>query len=78
MPSFFFYADNGVVASPDPVWLQTAFNTPTGIFERVGLWKNVQKIVGIIFQPLRAVGIQAYKAYKCQMTGDGRGYQERQ
>ena len=32
-----FYADDGMVTSPDPVWLQGAFNTLLGLFDRVGL-----------------------------------------
>ena len=44
----FLYADDRMVSSTDPVWLQTAFNTPTGIFNRVGLQKNVRKTVGMV------------------------------
>ena len=40
--------DNGVVASTDPVWLQIAFDTLTGLFGWVGLRKNVKKIVGMV------------------------------
>ena len=32
-----FYADDGMVASSDPHWLQWAFNVLVGLFERVGL-----------------------------------------
>ena len=32
-----FYADDGMVASSDPRWLQWAFNALVGLFERVGL-----------------------------------------
>ena len=32
-----FYADNGLVASTDPGWLQLAFDMLMGIFDRVGL-----------------------------------------
>ena len=41
----FFYADYGLVASTDPVWLQRAFDTLTGMFERVKLRTNVWKTV---------------------------------
>ena len=37
----FFYADNEVVASTDLGWLQSAFDFLTGLFDWVGLWKNV-------------------------------------
>ena len=40
----FFYVDYEIVASTDPVWLQTAFDTLTGIFDRVGLLTNVRKL----------------------------------
>ena len=38
------YADDGMVASLDPRWLQDAFSTLVGLFDRVGLWTNVGKI----------------------------------
>ena len=44
----FFYADNGLVASTDPGWLQSDFDTLTGIFGRVGLRKNMRKTVGML------------------------------
>ena len=37
-----------MVAHINPGWIQTAFDTLMGIFDRVGLWKNVQKIVAIV------------------------------
>ena len=30
------YADDGIVASSDPAWLQGAFNALVGLFDRVG------------------------------------------
>ena len=30
-----FYAEDGMVASSDPSWLQSAFNTLVGLFDRV-------------------------------------------
>ena len=32
-----FYADNGMIASSDPRWLQWAFMILVGLFDRVGL-----------------------------------------
>ena len=32
-----FYADDGMVALLEPVWLQGAFNALVGLFDRVGL-----------------------------------------
>ena len=43
-----FYADNGMVASSDPGWIQGAFNTLVGLFDRVGLRPNVGKTVGMV------------------------------
>ena len=36
----FFYADDGMVVSTDLGWLHLAFDTLTGIFDRVGLQTN--------------------------------------
>ena len=43
-----FYADDGMVASYDPRWLQWAFNALLSLFERVGLQKNVGKTVSMV------------------------------
>ena len=53
-----FYADNGMVASSDPRWLQWAFNTLVGLFERVGLCTNVGKTVSMTCRPCLAAGNQ--------------------
>ena len=54
----FFYADNRLVASTDPVWLQGVFDTLIRLFDRVGIWKNLWKTVGMLCLPYRAVGDQ--------------------
>ena len=46
-----FYADDGMVISSDPAWLQGAFTTLLGLFDRVGLLTNVRKTVSIVFHP---------------------------
>ena len=69
------YADGGMVAFTDPVWLQTMFDTLTGIFDRVGLQKNVCKTVGLVCQTCRAVVVRADYAYKHRMMGEGSSYQ---
>ena len=56
----FFYADDGVVASTDPGWLQLAFDLLTGIFDWVGLWTNVCKTVGMMCRPCRVAVVRAY------------------
>ena len=46
-----FYTDDGMVASSDPCWLQGAFNTLVGMFDRVGLRTNVGETVGMVCRP---------------------------
>ena len=43
-----FYTDNGMVDSSDPRWIQSAFNTLVGLFDRVGLRKNFRKTFGMV------------------------------
>ena len=38
-----FYIDNGLVASRDPVWLQSSFDILVGLFECIGLFTNATK-----------------------------------
>ena len=73
-----FYAYDGMVASTDPGWIQTAFDTLTGIFDWVGLKKNVRKTIGMFCHPCRADRVRADEAYTRRMTGAGRIYKERQ
>ena len=61
-----------MVASTNPGWLQTVFNTLTGLFDQVGLKTNVHKTVGVVCQPCQAAGIREYEAYNRRMTGTGR------
>ena len=58
-----FYADDGMMASTDPGWLQTAFDTMTGIFNRMGLRKNVKKTVGMLCHPFQVAGVLEEKSY---------------
>ena len=72
-----FYADNGMVASSDPRWLQGEFNTLVGPFDRVGLRKNVGKKVGMVCHPCQAAGNLSTEAYGRRVTGVGPTYRER-
>ena len=74
----FFYVDNRMLASTNPGWIQIAFDTLNGIFNRVGLQKNAQKTVWMVCQPCQASWVNADKAYTWQMTGEGQSYKERQ
>ncbi len=38
-----FYIDDGLVASRDPVWLQSSFDTLVGLFKCIGLFTNAAK-----------------------------------
>ena len=51
-----FYANNGMVASWDPAWIQGAFNALVGLFDRVGLQKNFGKTFSMVCHPCQAVG----------------------
>ena len=42
-----FYANNSMVVSSDPAWLQGAFSALVAIFDRVGLRTNVGKTVSM-------------------------------
>ena len=64
-----FYADDGMVASSDPRWLQGAFNTLVSLFDRVGLRTNLGKTVGMVFRPYQAAGNQSKAAYGGRITG---------
>ena len=51
----FLYAEDGLVASTDPEWLQGALNTLTRFFEKVGLQTKVVKTVWMLFRLCHAV-----------------------
>ena len=66
-----------MVASIDPEWLQGVFDTLIGMFDRVGLHKNIGRAVGMVFRPFQAVDTHSEAVYKQRMTGDGISYRER-
>ena len=72
-----FYAEDGMVASSDPGWLQGTFNTLVGLFDRVGLRNNVRKTVGMVCHPCQAAGNLTTEAYRKRVMGVGRTYRER-
>ena len=65
-----------MLACTDPGYLQTAFNAMMGLFDRVGLNKNVQETVGMVCHPFRAAGVRADKSYTQQMKVSWRSYKE--
>ena len=77
MKAALFYAEDGMVTSIDPGWLQLVFDTLTGMFDQVGLQTNVCKTVGMMCRPFREAGVLIDKAYHQRMTGEGRSFKER-
>ena len=74
-----FYANDGMVVSSDPTWLQGAFTTLVGLIDRVGLRKNVEKTVSMFCHPCQAgAGNRIEEAYERRITGEGRSYAKRQ
>ena len=55
--------DDDLIALTNTGWLQGFFDALTKMFNRLGLRKNVGKIVRIICQPCRAVGKHSNTAY---------------
>ena len=49
--SAFLCVDCGMVDSSNLGLLQTAFDTLTRLFDRVGLWTNIRRTVGMVCQP---------------------------
>ena len=66
-----FYADDGMLASSDPQWLQWDFTQLVGIFDRVGLKTNCIKTFSITCGPCSTPGNRSEKTYGRLMTGDG-------
>ena len=74
-----FYADDGMVVSSDPAWLQGAFTALVGLFDRVGLLTNDRKTVSMVCHPCQeGAGKRTEEAYGRRITGEGRSYAERQ
>ena len=65
----FFYVENGLVASTDLGWLQSALNTLKRLFDQVGLRTNTRKTVGVVCKPYWASGARSDEAYTRWMTG---------
>ena len=72
-----FYADDGMVASSEPRWLQGAFNTLFSLFDRMVLRKNSGKTVGMVCHPCQAAGNLSTAAYGRRVTGLGPTYMVR-
>ena len=60
-----------------PRWLQGDFNTLVGLFDRVGLRKNIGKKFSMVCHPCQAAGNLPEAAYRRRVTGEGPMYRER-
>ena len=69
-----FYADNGTVASSYTRWLQGAFSTLVGLFDKVVMRTNSGKTVGMVYHPCQEVGNLLEAAYGRRFTGEGPTY----
>ena len=72
-----FNADDGMVVSSDPAWLQGAFSALVAIFDRVGLRNNVGNTVSMACHPYRAgAGNRTGAGYSRRLMGVGKKYTE--
>ena len=68
-----FYADDGMVVSSDPAWLQGAFSALVAIFDRVGLRTNVNNTVSMACHPCwPGAGNRTAAGYSRRLTGVGK------
>ena len=73
------YADDSMVVSLDPAWLQGAVSALVALFDRVGLRNNAGKTVSMACHPCWArVGNRTEVGYSRRLTGVGKTYAERQ
>ena len=52
----YFYANCGLIASPQPESLQRPIDVLAGLFDRVGIQTITQKTVSMAFQPCHTPG----------------------
>jgi hypothetical protein len=64
-----FYIDNGLVASRDPVWLQSSFDILVGLFECIGLFTNAAKMKVMTCTPGRIREGYSDEAYTLHKSG---------
>ncbi len=64
-----FYIDDGLVASRDPVWLQSSFNILVSLFERIGLFTNAAKTKVMTCTPGRIIEGYSDEAYTLHKSG---------
>ena len=72
-----FYADDGLIASPDKEWLQQSFTVLVDLFARVGLRTNTDKTKVMVMLPASIRTYYSEHAYKRKLGGGGDSYQQR-
>ena len=72
------YANDGLLASPQPACLQAALDVLAVTFDRLGLCTNMKKMVGMVSHPCKMAGGHPEVAYEQQMMGVGNLYRARQ
>ena len=73
-----FYADDGLISSTDPTWLQQALDVLTGLFRRIGLSTNAAKTKMMTCYPGSITTRLSPQAYTRRMTGQGNTFRQRQ
>ena len=58
-----FYVDNVLLASTRAANLQEVLDVLTGLFNRFGLWTNVEKMDVMVLKPCRTAGSQSMEDY---------------
>ena len=74
----YFYANNVIVASPQPERMQRAFDVLTGLFDRVRLRTKTQKTVIMDCYPCHTPGRMSVEAHKRRTMGTEPTFWERQ
>ena len=64
--------------SINPGWIQSTFDMLTGLFDRVGMCKNICRTMGMVCNPFRETGVKEDKDYTWRMAGEGRTFEEKQ
>ena len=63
-----FYMDDSLLSLTHPEWIKRVFEILVGIFDWVGLRKNVRKMVGMVCHTYHIIGQHSDSAYMCRMT----------
>ena len=73
----YFYYDNEIFALPQLLRLNRVFDVLTGLFNRFGLRKNMQRTVSMTCQQYHAHGRMSVESFKRKMAGADPIFQHR-